>query len=71
MYVILILCLDMYILYVIFILMKIKCCNVIVLKDVLFLKVFCDIELYYESYVFSNVYKYVYVIKVFENIWEK
>lgn len=50
--------------------MKIKCCNATASKDASFSKAFCDTEPYHESHAFSNVYKHVHVIKVFEKIWE-
>lgn len=51
--------------------MKIKCCNATASKDASFSKAFCDTDPYHESHAFSNVYKHVHVIKVFEKIWEK
>lgn len=41
---------------IIFILLKIECCNVILLYVVLFLKVFCDIKFYDICVLFGDVF---------------
>lgn len=56
MYVILMLCLDLNKLFVFFIFLKIKCCNFLLLNDMFFLKMFCDMELCDECYVFGDVF---------------